>query len=218
MKIVCTLSGGLDSTTLLWHLKQQEHTVKALSFNYGQRHVRELQAAARVCALAQVPHEVVDLTGVAAFIAGSSSQMRADVAVPEGHYEAESMKATVVPNRNMILLAVAAGHAVALGYEAVAYAAHAGDHAIYPDCREEFAQALAGAIALCDWSPVQLLRPFVSKTKADLVGMGAALGVPLGETWSCYKGGAVHCGLCGTCVERREAFVLAGIADPTQYQ
>jgi 7-cyano-7-deazaguanine synthase len=128
------------------------------------------------------------------------------------------MKTTVVPNRNMILLALATGHALSIGAQQVAYAAHSGDHAIYPDCRNEFADAMARAMALCDWSQVELYRPFVDWTKADIVRRGAELGVPFGQTWSCYKGGNKHCGRCGTCIERREAFDLAGVEDPTNYK
>lgn len=128
------------------------------------------------------------------------------------------MKLTVVPNRNMILLALAGAWAVSTKSEAIAYAAHAGDHAIYPDCRPEFAEAMQGALLLCDWHPVRIARPFLAMSKADLVKLGAELGVPFALTWSCYKGGDKHCGKCGTCVERREAFELAGVPDPTKYQ
>ena len=127
------------------------------------------------------------------------------------------MKSTVVPNRNMILLSIAAGHALSIGAQQIAYAAHSGDHAIYPDCRNEFADAMAEAIRLCDWSPLELSRPFVDWSKADIVRRGAALKLPFETTWSCYKGGATHCGRCGTCIERREAFDLAGVHDPSEY-
>lgn len=214
--VVVIHSGGLDSTVLLYALRAAGEDVRALSIDYGQRHARELAAAQAICAGAGVPHRVADLSGLGILLAGSSLTSP-EVAVPEGHYTAESMKATVVPNRNMILISVAAGYAISLGADRVAYGAHGGDHAIYPDCREEFAQALDAALALADWHPVQLERPFVELTKADLVRKGAALGVPFAQTWSCYVGGEHHCGRCGTCVERREAFALAGVADPTVY-
>ena len=127
------------------------------------------------------------------------------------------MKSTVVPNRNMILLSVATGHALSIKAGQIAYAAHSGDHAIYPDCRNEFAEAMANAIMLADWEQVELIRPFVDWTKADIVRRGAELGVPFAKTWSCYKGGDLHCGCCGTCIERREAFDLAKVIDPTPY-
>jgi 7-cyano-7-deazaguanine synthase len=127
------------------------------------------------------------------------------------------MRATVVPNRNMLLLAAAAAWAVSLKYDAVAIGVHRGDHAIYPDCRAEFHDAMEAALSLCDGRPVRLLRPFVALSKAEIAARAAVLGVPLAETWSCYEGGAVHCGRCGTCTERREAMFLAGVPDPTEY-
>ncbi len=216
MKTVIVYSGGLDSTVLLYHLLDVGHEVAALSVNYGQRHVRELKAARDITARLGVRHETADLSALAGLLSGSALTDRS-VEVPEGHYAEESMKATVVPNRNMLLLATAAAWAISLKAESVAYAAHSGDHAIYPDCRPEFTDALEQAIGLADWHRVSLLRPFVHLTKADIVKRGAALDVPFGETWSCYKGGEIHCGRCGTCVERREAFALAGVPDPTPY-
>ena len=128
------------------------------------------------------------------------------------------MKSTVVPNRNMILLALAGGHALSLGFDTIAYAAHAGDHTIYPDCRPEFADAMEKALGLADWKDLNLHRPYVEMTKSDLVSLGDQLDAPLYLTWSCYAGGKIHCGKCGTCVERKEAFELANIADPTNYE
>lgn len=128
------------------------------------------------------------------------------------------MKKTVVPNRNMILLAVAIAKAVSVGARFVAYGAHAGDHAIYPDCRPEFVEAMKTAAGLADWTKVEILAPFIKSTKADIAKTGARLGVPFEMTWSCYKGGEIHCGKCGTCTERREAFQLAKIDDPTKYE
>jgi 7-cyano-7-deazaguanine synthase len=140
------------------------------------------------------------------------------VELPEGHYAEESMKATVVPNRNMILLALAGGYALSSGFDTIAYAAHAGDHFIYPDCRPEFAEAMEKALGLADWNDLSLYRPFVDMTKADLVKLGKELESPLGMTWSCYAGMDIHCGKCGTCVERKEAFELAKVPDPTKYK
>ena len=216
MKTVLIYSGGLDSTVLLYHLRAAGHLVHALSVNYGQRHVCELDHAAEICSELQLPNPVADLSAIQPLLAGSSLTS-ADIEVAEGHYTEETMKSTVVPNRNMILLSIAAGHALSIGAQQIAYAAHSGDHAIYPDCRNEFADAMAEAIRLCDWSTVELSRPFVDWTKADIVRRGAELNLPFEKTWSCYKGGKIHCGRCGTCIERREAFDLAGIADPTTY-
>lgn len=216
MKAVLTFSGGLDSTVLLHHLKADEHEVYTLSVDYGQRHARELESAARLAGALEVPHRVADLKAIRPLLA-SGSLTSPEIDVPEGHYAEESMKATVVPNRNMILLSLATAWAVSLKADCVAYAAHGGDHAIYPDCRPEFADAMATAIEQADWHSVKLLRPFMELTKADIVRRGSELGVPFAETWSCYKGGNVHCGRCGTCIERREAFHLAGVEDPTTY-
>ena len=128
------------------------------------------------------------------------------------------MKSTVVPNRNMILLSLAGGHALSIGFDTIAYAAHAGDHTIYPDCRPEFANAMETVLNLADWAPLRLHRPFVNLKKQDLVKLGHKMGAPLNETWSCYAGRDLHCGKCGTCVERKEAFSLANIPDPTKYE
>ena len=216
MNSVLIYSGGLDSTVLLYHLRAAGHTVHALSVNYGQRHSCELRHAAEICKAIDVPHQTADLSAIQPLLAGSSLTSP-EIDVAEGHYTEESMKSTVVPNRNMILLAIAAGHALSIGAEQIAYAAHSGDHAIYPDCRNEFADAMAAAIRLCDWSTVELSRPFVDWTKADIVRRGAELSLPFAKTWSCYQGGDLHCGRCGTCIERREAFDLAGVTDPTCY-
>lgn len=216
MKIVVVYSGGLDSTVLLYDLLARAHRVKALSVHYGQRHARELKHAARICRDLRVPHEIADLRGIAHLMATSSLTSR-KIAVPEGHYAALTMKRTVVPNRNMLLIATACAWAISSGFDAVAYAAHTGDHAVYPDCREPFARALDKAVRLADWRPISVLRPFIRMTKMDIIRRGARLKVPFAGTWSCYKGGATHCGKCGTCVERREAFRLAAVPDPTRY-
>ncbi len=216
MRTVVVYSGGLDSTVLLAHLLAEGREVHALTIHYGQRHAREIESARAVCAHYGVEHRVADLRALGA-IFGSNSLTNTAVDVAEGHYTEESMKTTVVPNRNMILLAVAAARAIALKADTLAYAAHSGDHTIYPDCRPEFADAMDHAIGLADWHKVRLERPMVNWSKSDIVRRGAELGVPFALTWSCYKGGAKHCGRCGTCVERREAFRLAGIADPTEY-
>ncbi|HBR92661.1 MAG TPA: 7-cyano-7-deazaguanine synthase QueC [Opitutae bacterium] len=216
MKTVIVYSGGLDSTVLLYHLREAGHELHALSIDYGQRHRCELDRAAAICAELNIPQPVADLSALQSLLAGSSLTSP-EIEVAEGHYTEESMKSTVVPNRNMIFLSVAAGHALSIKAEQVAYAAHSGDHAIYPDCRNEFADAMAVAIKLADWEQVELSRPFVDWTKADIVRRGAELKVPFEQTWSCYKGGELHCGRCGTCIERREAFDLAKVEDPTPY-
>lgn len=218
--VVVLLSGGMDSTTLLYHHLALDRplggTVRAISINYGQRHARELDAANAICKKVGVPLEVVHIPQLAPILPGSS-QTDFSVNVPEGRYDEESMKATVVPNRNMILLSIAIGHAIAHGCDFVSYAAHAGDHTIYPDCRPKFVTALNRAAGLCDWKKVKILRPFIKKTKADIAFRGSQLEVPFVQTWSCYSGKEYHCGKCGTCIERRESFHLAGVPDPTRY-
>lgn len=216
--VVC--SGGLDSVTLA-HLEASEgRAVRLLSFNYGQRHVRELEYAARCAQRLGARHDVVDLSAVAGFLTGSALTDRAHVDVPDGHYAQDTMKATVVPNRNAIMLTVAFGVACSANCDSVAAAVHAGDHFIYPDCRPAFVEAFAKmqATALEGMWDIALNTPFVMKSKADIVAIGAEIGVPFADTWSCYKGGERHCGRCGTCVERAEAFDRAGVADPTDYE
>lgn len=218
MKVIVVLSGGLDSTVVLYDAVERNSTdgVKAISFNYGQRHVRELESAHGVTEKLGIEHKIVDLTALTELFGGSALTNRA-VAVPDGHYTDNSMKSTIVPNRNMILLSIAAAWAISEKFDAVAYGAHAGDHTIYPDCRDEFVESCARTLKLADWHPVEIVRPFVKYTKREIVLRGAELGVPFAKTWSCYKGGHLHCGTCGTCVERREAFVEAGVLDPTSY-
>lgn len=215
MRYIVIHSGGLDSSVLLAYLKQQ-HEVRSLSIDYGQRHRTELEYADRFCEALYIPHCVADLRNIRALISGSS-QTSDDIAVPHGHYAAENMKTTVVPNRNMIMLAVAIGHAISQEADAVAFAAHAGDHTIYPDCRPEFVETMRRAASLADWRQVSLAAPFVTFTKARIVQLGANLGVPLHLTYSCYEGKEHHCGKCGTCQERKEAFQVAGVEDPTVY-
>ncbi len=218
MKVILTYSGGLDSTVLLYHLlKNLKCEVRCLSVHYGQKHKKELISASLICKHLKVEHQVADLSHLKVLFAGSS-QTSNEVQVPEGHYAEESMKATVVPNRNAVLLSLAGAWAVATKSNAVAYAAHAGDHTIYPDCRKEFADAMGVALSLCDWHKIELLRPFVDKTKAGIVKLGADLKVPFEWTWSCYKGKELHCGKCGTCVERCCAFKQAGVNDLTEYE
>lgn len=216
MQVVLIHSGGLDSTVLLHHLKAEGHGLRTLSVHYGQRHARELDCAATIARRLGVEHQLADLRSMSPLF-GDNSLTSTTRAVPAGHYAEAAMKATVVPNRNMLLLAIATSWALALKADAVAYAAHGGDHTIYPDCRPEFAEAMARAIGLADWHRVELIRPFVSWTKAAIVRRGSELQVPFADTWSCYVGGALHCGRCGTCIERREAFHLAGVVDPTAY-
>lgn len=215
--IILLYSGGLDSTVLLYSLKAEGHQVRALGIDYGQRHSKELDAAHGIARRLGVEYRVANLRTLNFFLAGSS-QTSLELAVPEGHYADESMKLTVVPNRNMLLLSIAGAWAISTHADAIAYAAHAGDHPIYPDCRPEFVDAFAKTLALADWRTIQMQAPFTGLSKADIVRRGSALGVPFIETWSCYQGRALHCGKCGTCVERQESFTLAEVSDPTSYE
>lgn len=215
--IVLVYSGGMDSTTLLYQLIKDGFDIHCMSFDYGQRHRRELAMGYEITKELGVDHQMADLSDIAPFLAGSS-QTDPNVEVPEGHYAEESMKLTVVPNRNMIMISIAVGWAISMKASGVYYANHAGDHTIYPDCREEFVAALAGAVMLADWHQVGLFSPYSQISKADIVTRGADMKVPYEKTYSCYKGAEKHCGKCGTCTERIEAFKLAKVKDPTEYE
>lgn len=212
-KSVVLLSGGMDSTTLLHKVLAEGDEVKALSIHYGQRHKKELQVAKRMCADLGLDHKVIDLGAINELLQGSSLTS-SGIAVPYGHYAEDTMKATVVPNRNMILLATAIGYAVSLNYDRVAYAAHAGDHAIYPDCRPEFVDAMRTPARIANFKGIELYTPFINRTKASIAQEGLVLHVPYENTWTCYEGKDDPCMQCGTCVERIEAFDSIGAVDP----
>lgn len=218
MKSVLVFSGGLDSAVAAWELKSRGCELRLLSFDYGQRHKKELLAAKELANLVgAIEHKVVDLSAIRQLLSGSS-QTDNSIPVPEGHWAEESMKKTIVPNRNMIMLSLAAAYAISIKANQIVYAAHSGDHAIYPDCRPDFIAALSSAVEKADWHKISLCAPFANMSKAEIVSLGSRLGVPFGKTWSCYKGGEKHCGKCGACAERRESFVLAGVPDPTEYE
>lgn len=216
MKVIVLCSGGMDSVAALHQACRDHEVVAALSFHYGSKHNdREIPFAADHALTLGVRHEVVTLDFVGRLFA--SDLLLSGGAIPEGHYEEANMKHTVVPFRNGIMLSVAAGLAESCEAEAVVIAAHSGDHAIYPDCREPFMEAMGDAIRLGTYAGISLLRPFIDLDKAGIAARGTELGVDFARTWSCYQGGEIHCGRCGTCVERREAFLLAGLEDPTTY-
>lgn len=216
MKTILIYSGGLDSTVLLHKLIKEGNEVKCLSINYGQKHKKEIDSAKYFCDKLHVNHEILNLSEIARLI--SSSALTSKIEVPEGHYAEESMKTTVVPNRNMIMLSIAIGWAINEKFDSVAYAAHNGDHAIYPDCREEFVNYISQAAELADWHPIKIIRPFIKKSKTAIAKIAGELDIEIDKTWSCYKGNNFHCGKCGTCVERIEALQLAGIKDTTIYK
>ncbi len=220
MKAVAVMSGGLDSTVLGYLLQRENYELRVISFDYGQRHRKELDHARAAAADLVAPWILIDLAaaGIGQLL-GGSALTDPSIEVPEGHYAAENMRVTVVPNRNAIMLALACAEAGSWGAEVIAFAVHAGDHPIYPDCRPAFVRAfeVMERLAMEGMADIRMLTPFVDKTKADIVTIGHQLGVPFERTWSCYKGGELHCGACGTCYERREAFQLAGVSDPTRY-
>jgi 7-cyano-7-deazaguanine synthase len=218
--VVAIVSGGLDSVSMAYHLADQGYALSLISYDYGQRHKKEIDFA-RLCAQRlNAEHHIVDLT-VLTSLMNTSSLTSPDVEVPDGHYAEETMKITVVPNRNAIMINVATALAVSRKYDYVATGVHGGDHLIYPDCRPEFIASQAATLRLSNAGFISesfdVLAPFVNISKGDIVTLGDKIGVPWLETWSCYKGGDIHCGSCGTCFERREAFGLAGVVDPTAY-
>lgn len=213
MKAVIILSGGLDSTTLLYRMLSEGYDAEALTFNYGQRHSIEIECAKRIAELRGVPHKIIDLGCISGFLGDSA--LLGKKSVPKCHYTEEAARQTIVPNRNMIMLAIAAGYAEAHEVPEVYYAAHRNDSTIYPDCRREFVEALKPAISLATaWHPVELKAPFIDMTKAEIVRLGLELKVPYEMTWSCYKGEERPCRECPTCIEREEAFMLNGAVDP----
>ena len=211
MKAILIYSGGLDSTTMLYEYK--DSIALALSFDYGAKHnARELAFAQENCERLGIPHLVIPLAFIGEYFRSDLLLSGGDI--PEGHYDEENMKSTVVPFRNGIMLAVAAGMAESRGLDAVLIANHAGDHPIYPDCRPSFIDAFDAAAREGTFNGVRILSPYCNITKRDIALRGRDLGVDFSKTWSCYKGGEVHCGRCGTCTERKEA--LEGF-DPTEY-
>jgi len=217
---IAVVSGGLDSVTLAHLLNSEGCDLHLIAFNYGQRHLKEIDYARRCAERLGAAFDIMDLSSLGPLLKGSA--LTDDIAVPHGHYAAPSMAITIVPNRNAIMLAVAYGVAVAENAEIVAAGMHAGDHPVYPDCRPAFLEAFDAmqrvAVEGSGNPELRLHTPFVNFNKTDIVALGARLNVPFVETWSCYEGGEVHCGRCGTCVERRESFELAGVDDPTTYR
>lgn len=212
---VIIVSGGLDSITLLYD--KAETIALAVSFDYGQNHgAKELPFAAHHCRKLGIPHITIPLSFMHRYF--KSSLLDGAEAIPEGHYAEENMKSTVVPFRNGIMLAIATGIAESHGLKRVYIANHGGDHTIYPDCRPDFIQAMDGAATAGTFVNVRIEAPYTNITKADIVRRGTTLGIDYSKTWSCYKGSDVHCGKCGTCVERKEAFLEAGVKDPTEYE
>ncbi|WP_422041372.1 7-cyano-7-deazaguanine synthase QueC [Roseibium sp.] len=217
MKTLVICSGGMDSVTLAHRIAQDHELAGLISFDYGQRHRKELEFAGLCAEELGTEHILMDISNIGHQLTGSA--LTDDVDVPDGHYAEDTMKITVVPNRNAIMLAIAFGIAASRGADTVATAVHGGDHFIYPDCRPAFTSSFETMqrYALDGYAEISLFTPYVSISKADIAAEGLRLGLDYRKTWSCYKGGEKHCGRCGTCVERREAFHLAGGVDPTDY-
>lgn len=209
------VSGGMDSITLLHYRKEQISL--AVTFDYGSNHNRrETEYAAYHCKSLGIEHIVIPLSFIHDYF--KSSLLQGADAIPEGHYTAENMKSTVVPFRNGIMLAVACGIAESRGLDRVLIANHNGDHAIYPDCRENFIAAMGKAMEAGTYEHISIDAPFTDISKTDIALIGKRLGIDYSKTYSCYKGGEKHCGKCGTCVERKEALRNAEIEDTTEYE
>lgn len=212
---VLIVSGGMDSITMLYEYK--ERIALGISFDYGSNHnAREIPFAAMHCERLGIKHIVINLGFMHQYF--KSSLLEGAEAIPEGNYDEENMKSTVVPFRNGIMLSIAAGVAESNGLKYVMMANHGGDHTIYPDCRPEFVSAMSEATRLGTYPGIEVLAPYTGITKSDIARHGKALGIDYAETWSCYKGGEHHCGKCGTCRERIEALADAGIEDHTVYE
>ena len=209
------LSGGVDSTTLLYEYR--EEIACAVGFDYGSKHnARELAAAEAICRELEIPYLIIPLAFIGEYFRSDLLLLGGEMQL--GDYSEENMSSTVVPFRNGIMLSVLAGLAESRDLQQVLIANHFGDHAIYPDCRESFVKPMGEAITAGTSNGVKLVAPYTKLTKAEIVARGTRLGVPYGKTYSCYQGGERHCGRCGTCRERHEAFVANGLEDPTLYE
>lgn len=214
-KSLIILSGGMDSVTLLYDKKDE--IAVAVTFDYGSNHnKREEEFAKYHCEKLGIEHIIIPLTFIHDYF--KSSLLEGASAIPDGHYEDETMKSTVVPFRNGIMLSVACGLAESRELEKVLIANHFGDHAIYPDCRKGFIDAISEAMRNGTYKGITIDAPYTTIIKTDIAKIGKSLGIDYSKTYSCYKGGEKHCGKCGTCVERKEALRDAGIEDPTEYE
>lgn len=215
MDSVIIVSGGMDSITLLYEWK--ERIALGISFDYGSNHnAKEIPFAKMHCERLGIRHITIPLAFIHQYF--KSSLLEGAEAIPEGHYTDESMKSTVVPFRNGIMLAIAVGVAESRGLKNVLIANHSGDHAIYPDCRGNFIEAFDASTQAGTYEGVRIMAPYTYLSKTEIAKRGKEMGIRYEETWSCYKGGERHCGICGTCVERKEALREAGCVDKTEYE
>ena len=213
MKVVHIISGGIDSTTLLYELLLEQHQVECITFNYGQKHKKEIEMAKKTCKKLNVNQKIVNITTLLPLL--NSALTSKQIEIPEGHYKDSTMKLTVVPNRNMIFSSIAIEYAVSLDYDAISLGVHAGDHTIYPDCRPEFIDALQNVANVSNYKKITILRPYLFLDKIDIVKRGIhLLNVDYSLTWTCYKGKEKPCQKCGSCIERIEAFKKNNTKDP----
>ncbi|NWN81993.1 MAG: 7-cyano-7-deazaguanine synthase QueC [Halomonas sp.] len=213
---VVIYSGGMDSYTVLHRALREGREVHALSFDYGQRHARELDQAAKVCRQLGIPHQVVDIRAIHGLI-DNSALTDANRDMPEGDYAEDNLAATLVPNRNMILLSLAIAKAVNIGAGRVDYGAHGGDHVLYPDCRPAFVDAMNAVAGIANFEAVDIHTPYLRASKAEILADGLAMGLDYADTWTCYRGEALACGRCGSCLERLAAFAANQATDPLAY-
>ena len=214
-KIIVVYSGGLDSFTLLNEAIRSGKDVSALSFDYGQKHKKELHFVEKFCAQDSIDSKIVDVSSLKELFQGSS--LTDEIDIPKGHYEDDSMKSTVVPNRNMILISLALGYAVTKEAEEVWFGAHAGDHAIYPDCRPEFVEKMDAVARIANYSPIAVKAPYIAMSKTEILAIGLNMQLDYGLTWTCYEGKELACGSCGACHERLESFAANNVIDPIKY-
>ena len=214
-KIIVVYSGGLDSFTLLNEAIRSGKDISALSFDYGQKHRKELHFVEKFCTQESIDSKIVDISSIKELFQGSS--LTDDIDIPKGHYEDDSMKSTVVPNRNMILISLALGYAVTKGAEEVWFGAHAGDHAIYPDCRPEFVEKMDSVARIANYSPIAVKAPYIAMSKTEILAIGLNMQLDYGLTWTCYEGKELACGSCGACHERLESFAANNVIDPIKY-
>ncbi|GAB2797991.1 7-cyano-7-deazaguanine synthase QueC [Halomonas shantousis] len=216
-RAVVIYSGGMDSFTVLHRAIVDGFEVHALSFDYGQRHARELDVARRVCEQLGVAHQIVDIRAIHGLI-GNSALTDTSRVIPSGDYDSHNLAATVVPNRNMILLSLAIAQAVNIEATVVFYGAHGGDHVLYPDCRPEFVERMNDVAAIANFEAVEIRAPYLRRSKADILADGIAMQLDYSQTWTCYRGEAEACGECGSCRERLAAFAAHGLHDPLPYR